>query len=193
MSAAKKLSEDSMKLTDGEKLITLMLCELYDRLQVNAEIDPDFLRTAIYTGNEWSLAWKYPGIPFEDQKDPEQLKEILDILDMWEHIEISHEKLSSHEKEELEKQPFGKDPKFFGFDGNNEAEYIGITSILLNELDRFQRFKDRELNAHMPTLEIYNRMLPTYHARRKQGWNLLDLKDLSEILGKIVHPENRKG
>lgn len=181
-----------MKLTDGEKLITLMLCELYDRLEINAEIDPDFLRTAIYTGNEWSLAWKYPGIPFEDQKDPEQLKEILDILDMWEHIELSYEQLSPEDKAVLESQPFGKNPKFRGFDGNNEAEYIGITSILLNELDRFQRFKGRDMNAHAPTLEVYGRMLPAYHLRRKQGWTLLGVSDLSEILSEMIHPENRK-
>ncbi|WP_090944431.1 YfbU family protein [Azotobacter beijerinckii] len=181
-----------MKLTDGEKLITLMLCELYDKLQMNSEIDPDFLRTAIYTGNEWSLAWKYPGIPFEDQKDPEQLKEILDILDMWEHVELSYDQLSPEDKTTLDALPFGKKPRFFGFDGNNEAEYIGITSILLNELDRFQRFKGRDLNAHMPTLDIYHRMLPTYNLRRKQGLELLGVSDLSVILSEIIHPEKRK-
>ncbi len=36
-----------MKFSDGEKVIALMLCELYDKLGVDGEIDHDFLRSAI--------------------------------------------------------------------------------------------------------------------------------------------------
>lgn len=35
----------TMKLTDGEKLIILMLTEMYEKLQIKGETEPDFLRS----------------------------------------------------------------------------------------------------------------------------------------------------
>ena len=69
-----------MKISDGEKLILLMLSELYDRLEINGEIESEFIRSAIFSNNIWAIPWKYSGIPFEDQDDPEIVKEVLDIL-----------------------------------------------------------------------------------------------------------------
>lgn len=182
-----------MKLTNGERLITLMLCELYDKLDVAGEVDPDFLRTAIYTENEWSLAWKYPGIPFESGKEPPELREVLDILEMWSYIEASYTDLDENEKENLlaRTTPFTTAPQFTGFDGNNEAEYISISSILINQLDRFQDFNGRDLNAHMPTLDMHRRMLDKFREVREGNWNLLEVDELESVLNERVHPENR--
>lgn len=182
-----------MKLTNGERLITLMLCELYDKLDVVGEVDPDFLRTAIYTENEWSLAWKYPGIPFEPGEEPPELREVLDILEMWSFIEASFAELSEEDKTSLlaKTKPFTTEPKFLGFDGNNEAEYISISSILIDQLDRFQDFSGRDLNAHAPTIETYRRMLTKFRDVRKGNWDLLDADELDSILSERVHPANR--
>src|SRR5688572_7612554 len=107
-----------MKISDGEKLIILMLTELYKKLELEDEIDPDFIRSAIFSDNLWSIPWKYPGIPFADQDTPEVVKEVLDILDMWSLIEHRYERLSKEEKAKLEQGAgaFGKEPKFRGFD-----------------------------------------------------------------------------
>lgn len=182
-----------MKLTNGERLITLMLCELYDKLDVAGEVDPDFLRTAIFTKNEWSLAWKYPGIPFESEEDPPELRDILDILEMWSTIEVSYAELSEEDKTSLlaRTQPFTRAPRFPGFDGNNEAEYISISSILINQLDRFQDFNGRDLNAHMPTLDLHHRMLTKFNEIREDNWDLLTCDELQTVLAERVHPENR--
>lgn len=182
-----------MKLTNGERLITLMLCELYDKLDVAGEVDPDFLRTAIYTENEWSLAWKYPGIPFESGEEPPELREVLDILEMWSFIETSYAELNENDKISLlaKSHPFTTAPQFPGFDGNNEAEYISISSILIDQLDRFQDFSGRNLNAHMPTLELHRRMLEKFREVREGNWNLLDVDELEIVLLERVHPENR--
>ncbi|WP_095166076.1 YfbU family protein [Pseudomonas sp. Irchel 3H3] len=184
-----------MKLTNGERLITLMLCELYDKLDVVGEVDPDFLRTAIYTENEWSLAWKYPGIPFKSEDEPPELREVLDILEMWSFIETSYAELGQDEKNILltRTQPFTTAPRFPGFDGNNEAEYISISSILIDQLDRFQDFSGRDLNAHMPTLGTYRRMLAKFREVREGNWDLLDVDELESVLAERVHPENRAG
>ena len=107
-----------MKITDGEKLILLMLSDLYDTLEIDGEIEPDFIRSAIFNNKTWSIPWKYSGIPFEDQETPEIVKEVLDILDMWSFIEYSYAELNDNDKEYVEKEaaPFGKEPKFRGFD-----------------------------------------------------------------------------
>lgn len=170
-----------------------MLCELYDKLGVAGEIDPDFLRTAIYTENEWSLAWKYPGIPFEQGKEPPELREVLDILEMWSFIEVSYAELSEDDKNSLlsRTHPFTTAPKFPGFDGNNESEHISISSILIDQLDRFQDFSGRDINAHMPTLEMHHRMLTKFREVREGNWDLLNADELESILAERVHPENR--
>jgi hypothetical protein len=41
----------------------------------------------ILTGNEWGLEWQYSGIPFEQQKPPKIVLEVVDFLDMWSLIE----------------------------------------------------------------------------------------------------------
>lgn len=65
-----------MKVTDGEKLILLMLSELYDKVGVEGEIEPDFIRSAIFNDKTWSIPWKYPGIPFEQQETPQVVNEV---------------------------------------------------------------------------------------------------------------------
>jgi len=70
-----------MKFTDGEKLIILMMSEVYEKLGINGEIDPEFIKSAIFNDKLWGLRWKYSGIPFEEAEDPQIVKEVVDILD----------------------------------------------------------------------------------------------------------------
>ncbi|MNN85890.1 hypothetical protein D3C81_2032260 [compost metagenome] len=112
---------------------------------------------------------------------------------MWSFIETSYAELGEEDKSSLlaETQPFTTAPKFPGFDGNNEAEYISISSILIDQLDRFQDFSGRDLNAHMPTLDMYRRMLTKFREVREGNWDLLDADELESVLAERVHPENR--
>lgn len=183
-----------MKITDGEKLILLMLSELYDKLGVEGEVEPDFIRSAIFSNNTWSIPWKYVGIPFEEQETPEVVKEVLDILDMWSMIERSYENLSNESKEFVEKEasPFGKDPKFPGFDGNNETEYMGTASFLVNDLDRFEEFKGRNFNSHCPSIDSYRRMLSVFKPLLQNlNFRPLSAQNIVDILKERVHPDNR--
>lgn len=183
-----------MKITDGEKLILLMLSELYDKLEVDGEVEPDFIRSAIFSENTWGIPWKYPGIPFEKQETPEIVKEVLDILDMWSMIERSYDNLSDNEKAFVEKEaaPFGKDPMFRGFDGNNESEYMGAVSFLVNDLDRFEEFKGRDFNSHCPSVDTYNRMLGVFKPIFENlNFQPLSTQNLVDIIKEKTHPENR--
>lgn len=183
-----------MKISDGEKLIILMLSEMYDKLGVDGEIDPDFIRSAIYSDNLWGIRWKYTGIPFEEQNDPQIVKEVIDILDMWSFIEHGYEHLSEEEKAYVEKQaaPFGKDPKFTGFDGNNESEYMGTAHFIVDDLDRFESFKGRDFNSHCPSIDAHRRMLAVFEPIRKTLISKpLSAENIVEILIEKTHPSYR--
>tara|TARA_B110000211_G_C14040845_1_gene536673 strand:- start:341 stop:892 length:552 start_codon:yes stop_codon:yes gene_type:complete len=183
-----------MKITDGEKLILLMLSELYEKVGVDGEVEPDFIRSAIFSNNTWSIPWKYVGIPFEEQETPEIVKEVLDILDMWNMIERSYGNLSQDQKDWVEKEanPFGKNPTFSGFDGNNESEYMGTASFLVNDLERFEEFKGRNFNSHCPSIDSHNRMLSAFKPIMKNlNFQPLSAQDIVDILKEKIHPEHR--
>lgn len=163
-----------MKLTNSEKLILIMLSEIYEKLGIDgsAGIDPKFIKNAIYTDNTWGLEWKYTGLfPGRSSPDPVEVSEVVNYLDMWDFIEISHADLSDEDKQSLEDQvgsPFGSNVRFRGFDGNNEAEYGNIASFLILDLDRFSNFKRRaHLNSHTPMLGVYRRMYQSFEPMRR--------------------------
>jgi uncharacterized protein len=186
--------DNKMKFTDGEKLIILMLSEMYEKLGIDGEIDPEFIKSAIFNDKLWSIRWKYPGIPFDEADDPQVLREVIDILDMWSFIEYGYAKLSDSEKAQLEEaaKPFGKNPEFRGFDGNNESSYMGTALFLVNELDRFQEFKGRNFNSHSPSIDSYRRMLAAFEPiRNKLEYRSLSVDELAAILTGKLHPNSR--
>ncbi|MBA3769509.1 MAG: YfbU family protein [Blastocatellia bacterium] len=174
-----------MELTNGEKLIVLMLSEIYDKLHVNGEMDPEFLRAAIFDDALWSISWKYPGIPFKDDETPELVKEVIDILDMWSLIELSYERLPADEIDTLanEVPSYMVPPTFRGFDGNNESQHLSTTYFVINRLDRFVEFKGRDLNSHIQILPRYRIMLGKLATLpRNHGDYLLSATSLAELL-----------
>lgn len=184
-----------MKISDSERLMLLMLCDIYDRTGTEGEFDTDFIRSAVFGEKAWSIPWKYSGIPFEDQDTPEVVKEVLDILDMWSLIERSVQGLSPAERDQLEREaePFGRSPQFRGFDGNGETEHMSTASFLVHQLERFTEFKGRDFNSHMPTVDAYKRMLRPYNeVRHKLLRGPLGVADLVVILREQIHPENRR-
>jgi uncharacterized protein len=182
-------------LDNGEKLITMMLCELFKSLKVKSEIDPAFLEEVIYGGHYWALGWKYSGLFDSYEDSPTVVTEVVDILDMWSFLECGFEALSKKDKDKaaVDAAPFGKHVVFGGFDGNGEAEYIGVAKCLINKLDRFTEFKGRDLNAHMPTIEMHRRMLSVFEPIRP---NLigrdLNVAEIIQILQAMLHPGKRK-
>lgn len=126
--------------------------------------DTKFVKEAIYSGNLWGFAWKMPGIFHDEESTDRNVQETCDILDMWERLEESFSNLNPEDRDWLAKNadPFGKDVKFDGFDGNNEGEYISVARFLIEQLDRYQHFKGRNLNAHMPTIETHRRMVKVF-------------------------------
>lgn len=184
-----------MKLTDGEKLIILMLTEVYEKLKIEGETEPDFLRSAIFNDHLWGIRWKYSGIPFERAEDPPTVREVVDILDMWSFIEYAYAKLSDDERRQLAivAKPFGENPRFRGFDGNNESEHMSVAMFLVNQLERFQEFKGRSFNCHHPSLDAHRRMLKAFEPLRASlADSSLSVDQLARILNEQGHPSRRE-
>lgn len=147
-----------MQLSDGEKLILLMLSEIYDAQGIEGEIDPNFIREAIFGNDLWAIPWKYSGIPFEDTESPPEVKQTVDIMFMWDVVETAYEHLSEEEKEWLLAEIDSTElPRFAGFDANHDRHY-GIARFLIEHLDRFTTFQKRALNSHSTVVPRYLRM-----------------------------------
>lgn len=184
-----------MKLSDGEKLIILMLADMYKTLKVKGDFDPEFISETIHSDHLWGFDWKYTGIPFEKSTTPREVKETVDYMDMWSFLEDSYKTLSAADKKriEVEAEPLGKHVKFHGFDGNNEPEpHYGIAVYLVNLLRRFESFKGRDLNSHSPSIEGYERMFRVFEPMRSTLINrLLSADEIIKILKERIHLSHR--
>lgn len=180
------------KFSDGEKLITLMLCELFDHLKLKGEFDTDFIASAIHGGHYWAFDWELQGVFHGHADKRAAVTEVVDTLDMWMFIEEGYAALDQAGKDAVEKgaEPFGKHVTFPGFDGNNETEHLGIARFMIEKMKRFERFGGkRELNSHMQSLPGYRRMLKVFEPMRV---NLvgreLSAAQIVEILNARRHP-----
>jgi len=156
-----------MKLTNPEKLILIMLSDIHEKLGID-NVDTKLITNAIYSQNTWALSWELQGI-VGDSPDttPQEVIDVVDILDMWQFIEEAYETFDASEKTKIETETQRKNVKFIGFDGNNETEYMSIARFLVEDMGRFSRFKNRELNSHCPLIQKYRQMFIVFEQMRK--------------------------
>lgn len=190
-----RTGEKRITLGNGEKLILMMLCQIFKHLNLKDEIDPTFLEEVIYGGHYWALDWKYPGLFHSHEDSATAVSEVVDILDMWSFLERGFGALSKADKERVaaEAKPFGEHVVFTGFDGNGEGEYIGVARVLINELGRFTGFKGRDLNAHMHSVDAHRRMVLVFEPiRSKLIGRELNAEEIIQVLRAKLHPSMRK-
>jgi hypothetical protein len=184
-----------LRLTKSEQLIVHLLCESMKAQKLKTELDPDFIQSALYSGHQWGISWRYPGLFPADANDSSVLDEVVAILDMWDFIENSFGKLNRQQKDRVlqESEVLGDAPEFHGFDGNNEIAHMGVARFLIHDLERFSRFKKRELNSHVPTtLPRYRRMLAIFAPLRGTlTGGAMSQAQLIEVL-RVEHPKGRK-
>ncbi len=174
-----------MKLTNPEKLILLMLSEIQEKLGIN-DHTTKLITKSIYSNNTWALSWELNGVVGDSPDEtPKEVTEVVHILDMWDFIEESYSSLNQSDKDKIEQdaEPFGKYVQFIGFDGNNETEHLGIARFLIDDMNRFSRFKGRELNSHSPRLNSNLNMFSVFKKiRPKLGERSLHVDEIIEIL-----------
>lgn len=195
--ALDKEKETAIEFSPAERLIVAMLGDVYRKLGISGghvEIDVPFVMSAIQGGHFWALRWELPGI-FHDHSDGQAVvREVVDTLDMWDLIETSYEKFSDIERKNLAAnvKHFGNDPKFIGYDGNNESEYFSIARFIVNDMKRFTRFTDRGLNSHVPMVDAYRRMVRVFEPIRVgRSGRLMTADEVASLLVELTHPENR--
>lgn len=163
---------------DGyQRLIMWMLAEvLKGQPNADAKRTAELVQDAIYGGHFWALEWEMPGSVHSDIDNKEDVSFVVDVLDMWDFIEISYSKLSDSDKDriEVEAGPTARNPQFTGFDGNQETSLMGIAKFLINKMNRFTDFSDRSLNSHIPKTARYKKMLAAFEPMRanSHGANL---------------------
>jgi len=159
-----------MKLTNPEKLILLMLSDIYEKIGLD-QIDTKLIRSAIYSENTWALSWELTGVVGSDADEtPQDVKDVVNYLDMWSFLEDAYSGFDTSTKGlvEHEVEPFGRHIRFPGFDGNYEGNLLSIARILIDDMDRFSRFKGRDLNSHFPAKENYAKMYNVFEPIRSQ-------------------------
>jgi uncharacterized protein YfbU (UPF0304 family) len=149
----------------------------------------DLIREAITGGHFWALELEMSGVFSPTEGVPENVRTVMDVLEMWEAIERGFERLSDSEKEQIEKEVsrHGKNPQFRGFDGNSvtESEYNSIAHILVDKLGRYEYFKGREFNSHLPMLDQYKKMLPVFGLGGMRGTQCLSAEAIIRLLKSV--------
>ena len=175
-----------MKLSNSEKLILTMLAEIQEKLGIQNGTDTKLLTSAIYSNNTWALSLEIPGIVGgSPDPTPPAVSEVAEILDMWSFLEEADVKFGPAEKARVksEADPFGSHIHFGGFDGNNEAELMGIARFFVEDMGRFPRFKGRDMNSHHPSIATYRRMLAVFEPIRSSlDGHGLSVEQVVEIL-----------
>ncbi|HEY4395012.1 MAG TPA: YfbU family protein [Polyangia bacterium] len=191
-----KASGEVVDFTDGEKLLVIMLRDIYKHLKLSkGEIDPDFVGDALWGGHTWALKWRMTGLYHGHEDDVRDVRFVLSVLAMWDHLERGFEKLSKKGREAVAKEvgPLGEHVTFRGFDGNNEAIHMGIAHFFVEKMDRFARFKGRDFNSHMPMIGSYRRMLAVFDQKQKSlaMGGELGVGEIAAILDAQRHPDSR--
>ncbi len=162
-------SSRAVHFSDGEKMLILMMGDLFKALNVkNPESNPNFLAEVIHGGHYWAPKWDMQGVFHDHVDDPQDVSHVVDVLDMWSFIEEAYDRLTPEQKTALvaEVGEWASDVKFPGFDGNQEGSQMSIARFLVDGMDRFSRFKVRDMNSHCPTFGRYKRMLAIFGPMR---------------------------
>jgi uncharacterized protein len=189
-------SSREVRISDAQKLILFMLCDLLKGLKVKTDFDPKFIEDALLGGHHWALRWQYAGVFESEANDETVLSEVVDILEMWSFLEDSYNRLSPVDKDKIkvEAEPFGDDVQFPGFDGNDETTHYAIARFLVEKMDRFtSSFGGRDLNSHWPGLDAYRRMLSAFlPVRSTLTGGRLSASQITAILKERAHPSHRR-
>lgn len=167
-----------MKLSDGEKLIALMLADIMEAGRVKGDIDPSFVKTAIAGDDLWALRWKYDALFHNEGPSDAVVDETAKIMTMCRVLENSIAELDPAERDTI---PARQRRVFVGFDGNEEPHF-GVATMLVKELDRFTEWADRPLNAHSRTIDKYRRMKAVYDRLDIPYAGEFKLTDIQNIL-----------
>lgn len=124
-----------------------------------------------------------------DSMTSEESKEVWAVMDMFLSIDKTIQDLGL---EHLHGKYF---TRFMGYDGNNETKFMGFAAYTVERLRRFTHLPLKEelyFNSHIPTRQIYDRMLNEWRKIEYQHRFPMREEDLMKVLEAAVYSENRE-
>lgn len=130
-------------------------------------------------------------------------KEVLDIMTMYQFLQLSYDNLS--DKSDIEE----REVLFQGFDANDDSLHLSYANFYCQSQRRFGflRFGEGKiedqfdggfgvsLNGHFSVLDSYRRMLELWREFKKENserWDRMTKEEMRAILDEAIHPSNRK-
>jgi uncharacterized protein YfbU (UPF0304 family) len=147
-----------MKLSLTERWILSNQCLILSKLYPEESKEHDKVREALDSGYELHYAPERITANPDEIMTAEECRAVLDILNMFQVLRQSFEKLS--DKAGVEKSIV----EFDGFDGNNETKQMGYVRFYCTlPGGRFENdVQIKNLNSHSPRLPRYRAMLSAY-------------------------------
>ena len=172
----------------SEKLIIWLLTELLKQQKDYEDQETvELIQDAIYGGHFWALEWTLTGLFEPRSYEPQEVDFVARTMTMWRQIEWAAAKWSDKDRDrvEVETGEWNRNPKFDGFDGNEEGSYFSIAQFLVQKMGRFEEFKNRSLNSHSNRTADYRAMLAVYD---RIEWTLTrDGLTLGEVIKILKH------
>ncbi len=111
----------------------------------------------------------------------EELDYVGRVMEMFDWIQISYDRLSAAEKATIEEI----DVRFPGFDGNHETSYMAYARFLTEKMNRFASLRLMDgMNSHFPTRDRYEAMLsvlPRRHWADKPYLSAAEIRTLAKL------------
>jgi uncharacterized protein YfbU (UPF0304 family) len=169
-----------LKITDTERLI---LANQYEILATLKEDDSyAHLAEELRDGHEWLYQQHFDYLSPNMREEDSEF--VVTILGIYSDLHDSYEQLS--DKSGIEPRQV----QFPGFDGNNEGELLSFSRALRKSARFIDTLPEHGKNSHMPTREIYGRMIAKWEELGKPRFPL-SKEQISELLAARTHPYNR--
>lgn len=175
-----------MEFSNRDKLLVTLLTDIYAHLKVVGALDPFFVHRVVSADQGWALEWKYPELFKPGQVRSADLDYVMQVLSLWERIELSYEALDLEEQVGLAREVgfTAVKPVFPGFDGRQEGTLLTIARLLVHDLQYWPMFSGRLRSARHSMVASYDRMLEVLQGLpcRGLGSGQLSCSDLSKLL-----------
>lgn len=170
-----------IELTDKDRLLLANQYEILGLLQK----DDVYTRMAetLRLGHKWLYSQYFES--FSENLSDEMAEHVLDILELYSNLRGSYAELS-------DKTGIKEDSvQFKGFDGNRETDLLCFARSLIKHDTYVDVLGEKAKNSHMPTTELYTRMLDCWKDIGSPTYPL-SKEDILKILAAQIHPDSRK-
>lgn len=170
-----------VQLSDAERLILANQYEILSHLTK----DKTYAHMAqdLKDGHKW--LYEQHAVRVSENLSEEDTEHVLSILGIYSDLRDSYQKLT--DKSGIEEHLV----TFPGFDGNNEAELLHFAAALSRNGNYSQTIGKDARNSHMPTTDMYRRIISEWQSMGKPRYPL-SKDQILRLVEARVHSDHRK-